>query len=134
MDLSIVVALVTSVIASAFALHTYVVGRRDKETSERIEKKIEETVTRVDRSQAECARELRTLTDRLTIEEKATIRQDGTIQLVQQAHSDIRQDIEEVKRMLSQILSELRRSGSSSHSSGSSYSQVLPTPRKDPTR
>jgi len=113
------VGVVTSILAGAFALHTYIVGRRDKEIINRQDEKLKEH-----------GHEVRALSDRLHTEEKATIRQDGEIKLVHQSHHDVKADIDEVKQTLQKILAELRRPGSSSPSGG--YAQTIP--RKDPMR
>jgi hypothetical protein len=109
-------AIITSVLAGAFALHTYIVGRRDKDIIDRQDAKLKE-----------CAVEIRDLSDRLHVEEKSTIRQDGEIKLVHQSHSDVRKDIDEVKQTLQTILAELRRRPPAS----GGYSQVSP-PRTEP--
>lgn len=132
-DLASVIATVSGIVSVAFALYValakYAVAQREKEIDRRLE---------------HCAEEQKHLADRIGNEEKATIRQDGALNLVKQTHDDVLHDIEEIKRLMvtkaeweprmtniertmNQILSELR---------GSRYSsQHMPsvTPKKPGT-
>lgn len=119
----------------------YAINQREKE----IDRRIGETQKSQATSSRECTRELRSLADRLTTEEKATIRQDGEIRLVNQNHDSLTSDIEEIKRTMvtkseweprmtalerntNQILAELR-------SGSGRYSPVRqPPPISDPPK
>jgi hypothetical protein len=129
-DLSIVFSLVSSVVAAGFGLYVRTMGAREKEH----EKRVDELRDNMGKNFAECMRQIRELHDRIDREEKATIRQDGAIELVKQSHSNLADDMSEVKRMLNQILTELRtRGGAARPSGGYSYTAPITSPPGKPT-
>lgn len=134
-DLTTVLAAGSGLLSTLFGAYVgllkYTVAQRERELDRQLEQLMAESSK---------------LKDRVSEEEKSTIRQDGEIKLVQQTHNDVKADIDEVKRTmvtkaeweprmtnmertLNQVLTELRGISTrySTHQSG----QHVPF-KKDP--
>lgn len=65
--------------------------------AEKAKTEIDRRFDKVERNEEVCVKEIRAVADRLNAEEKATIRQDGEIRLVQQNHHALISDLDEIK-------------------------------------
>lgn len=129
-DITVVISIVTGIIGAAAWLHVRSVQERERETEKKLDA-LEDLLTRISEKHAAA---VLALGERMTIEEKATIRQDGEVALVKQSHDNLAGDMDEVKKMLNQILAELRGrpGGYQQHQSGGYGGMTVP--RKDPLK
>jgi chromosome segregation ATPase len=137
-DLSTALALFSTLASLAFgawfATAKYAFTQRENEIDRRLE---------------DSMRAMATIDQRLNVEEKSTIRQDGELQRVKDASSHIESDIEEIKRtmvtkaemqsierLLNQMLAEMKsatsRSGTSGRYGAFPYASTDPPKKRDP--
>ena len=132
-DLTAVLSLFSGLFTVALGLYLamarYAIANRERE----IDRRIDDIRALADAKLGALEREVHTLQERLHNEEKATIRQDGDVNLVRQGHNDIKSDMDEVKRTLNEILRELR-SGPERYSSQSTMGAAMGGQRKDPIK
>lgn len=121
-----------TLISIYLAMFRYALAQKEAE----FERRFTDIENAADERKVRCEEDMRSLDNRITVEEKCTIQLTGDINLVRNNHDSLNKDLEEIKRTmitkaefeprmtnlertLNQILSELRGGGSrySSHSS-----------------
>lgn len=103
-DVTLVVTVISGILGVGLAIYTgllkYTVTQKENELNRRIEEGKTALALHVEKTMTE----QRLISDRLHVEEKATIAQNGEIKLVQSNHAQLDNDLEEIKRNMSLLI------------------------------